>query len=135
MGILKADKQDQERLLSGLYGNKTAKITIAAGAANVATFTIQFPDPGVRMVTVYMTTSATGASISGTTYSTGLAATTGAVAASITANKILQVLTDTTGKAVLTLTATAKPQGEYMCVVSGSGLVTMSAATVTASYG
>jgi hypothetical protein len=129
----KIDKQDVEKILKNLSG-KSPKITVAPGAANVATFTIQFPTKGVRKFELYMSTDSAGANVSGTAYSTGLAATTGAVMASITANKFLQVLTDATGKAVITLTATAKPVGEYLVVPRVEG-VAMSPATVTGSFG
>lgn len=131
----KIDKQDMEKVLKNLSG-KAPKITITAGAANVATFTIQFPNTReVAYFDLYMSTSAAGANVSATTYSTGLAATTGTVLASITANKYLSVLTDATGKAVLTLTATAKPVGEYMVIPGGTGQLAISAGTVTGSYG
>jgi hypothetical protein len=135
MAFSKIDKQDVEAILKRLTGNKPCSITIAAGAANVATFTIQFAESGRRVFDLYMSTDAEGDNVSGTTYSTGLAATTGVVLASFTASKHLRVITDATGKAVLTLTATAKPEGEYMCVIPAGGTPVLSAATVTASYG
>jgi hypothetical protein len=130
----KIDKQDVEKVLKNLTG-KAPTITITAGAANVATFTIQFAEKGVHQFDLYMSTSSAGANVSATTYSTGLAATTGVVAVTLTANKYLKVLTDATGKAVITLTATAKPAGEYMCVPCAGGGLAMSAGTVTGSYG
>lgn len=128
------DKQDVEKILKNMSG-KSPRITITPGATNVATITIQFPTAEVYAFELYMSTSAVGANVSGTTYSTGLAITTGTIAFTRTANKVLDVLTDATGKAVLTLTATAKPAGEYVCVVGGTGTLAMSAATVTGSYG
>lgn len=128
------DKNDVEKVLKNLTG-KAPKITITAGAANVATFTIQFPTKEVYAFEMYMSTSAAGANVSGTTYSTGLGVTTGVISFTKTANKVLDVLTDATGKAVITLTATAKPAGEYMCIPGGSGQLAISAATVTGSYG
>lgn len=134
MPYSKIDKQDVEKILKNLSG-KGPVITVAPGAANVATFTIQFPTKEVYAFELFMSTSAVGANVSGTTYSTGLAATTGAIAFTRTANKLLDVLTDATGKAVITLTATAKPVGEYLCVVAPSGALSMSPATVTGSFG
>lgn len=128
------DGQDVRKILKNLSG-KAPVITVAPGAANVATFTIQFPTKEVYAFEVYMSTSPAGANVSATTYSTGLAVTTGAVAFTRTANKLLDVLTDATGKAVITLTATAKPVGEYMCVVAGTGALSISPGTVTGSYG
>jgi hypothetical protein len=130
----KIDKQDMEKVLKNLSG-KSPKITVTAGAANVATFTIQFPVKEVVYFDLYMSTSAVGANVSATAYSTGLAVTTGAQLAAITANKYLSVLTDATGKAVITLTATAKPVGEYMVIPGGTGQLAISAGTVTGSYG
>lgn len=130
----KIDRQDMEKVLKNLSG-KAPKITITPGATNVATFTIQFPTKEVTYFDLYMSTSSAGANVSGTTYSTGLAVTTGAVVAAITANKYLSVLTDATGKAVVTLTATAKPVGEYMVIPGGTGQLSVSAGTVTGSYG
>ena len=134
MTYKRIDNEDAETLLKRLHG-VGVKITVTPGATNVATFTIQFPKKGVRAFDMYMSTNAAGGNISGTTYSTGLAVTTGTQALALTANKFLSVLTDATGKAVITLTATAKPVGEYLCVISASGYPTVSAATVTGSYG
>jgi hypothetical protein len=128
------DKQDVEKFLKNLSG-KAPVITVAPGAANVATFTIQFPTAEVYAFELYMSTSAAGANVSGTTYSTGLGVTTGAISFTKTANKVLDVLTDATGKAVVTLTATAKPAGEYLVVPGATGALSMSPATVTGSFG
>lgn len=128
------DQKDFEKILKNLSG-KQPSVTIASGAANVATFTLQFPTSEVYAFELYMSTSAAGANITATTYSTGLAVTTGAISFTKTANKVLDVLTDATGKAVITLTATAKPVGEYMCVSGGTGTLAISNATATGSYG
>lgn len=134
MSYSKIDKQDFEKILKNMSG-KAPVISVAPGAANVATFTIQFPTKEVYAFEMYMSTSPVGANVSATAYSTGLAATTGVVSFTKTANKILDVLTDATGKAVITLTATGKPVGEYLAVVAGNGGVSVSPGTVTGSYG
>jgi hypothetical protein len=135
MGYSHIDDKDLEKVLKRLTGTKPCSIAITAGAANVATFTIQFAKRERTVFDLYMSTDANGANLTGTTYSTGLAATTGVVLLALSANKMLRVITDATGKAVITLTATAKPQGERMCIVAQNGSPTVSAATVTGSYG
>jgi hypothetical protein len=128
------DGKDFEKILKNLSG-KQPSITITAGAANVSTFTLQFPTAEVYAFEMFMSTSAVGANVSSTTYSTGLAVTTGAISFTKTANKVLDILTDATGKAVITLTATAKPVGEFLCVSGGTGALAISAGTVTGSFG
>lgn len=128
------DRHDFEKVLKNLSG-KQPSIAITPGAANVATFTLQFPTAEVFAFEMFMSTSAAGANVSATAYSTGLAVTTGAISFTKTANKVLDVLTDATGKAVITLTATGKPQNEFLCVSGGTGALAISPATVTASFG
>ena len=79
------DGRDVEKILKNLSG-KQPSITITAGAATIATFTLQFPTPEVYAFEMFMSTSPVGANVTATAYSTGLAVTTGAVSFTKAAN-------------------------------------------------
>lgn len=140
---LRIDDHDLAREVSALQGvaEDTVTVTLAAGAANVCTITIQAVDgfgaaiTGVRELDLHFSTSAVGANITATAYSGTLVAVTGVIKQTITAAKAFSVLTDANGLFVGSLTATAKPAGEYVAVRRPRGTFKMSAATVTGSYG
>lgn len=118
-------------------------VTIAAGAANVCTITVTAKDAaGTTVVGLHefiLTTSsaATGAGISVVGYSGTIAATTGTITNTLIAKHQFICQTDpTTGTWVGSLTDTAKTAGETIVVKKPiGGLCTVSAATVTGSYG
>lgn len=127
--------------LDGIATNYT--VTIAAGAANVCTITVTAKDAaGATVVGLHefiLTTSsaASGAGISVVAYSGTIAAVTGTIINTLIAKHQFICQTDpTTGTWVGSLTDTAKTEGETFVVKKPlGGLCTVSAATVTASYG
>lgn len=98
-------------------------VTLAAGATNSIDATITMKDAAgaaitaIQDVEVFLSTSATGALISATSYSGALTASTGAVLTALTATKHIKAVTDANGVLVLNLVASAKPATEYFCVV------------------
>lgn len=127
--------------LDGIATNYT--VTFAAGAANVCTITVTAKDAaGATVVGLHefmLTTSsaASGAGISVVAYSGTIAAVTGTIINTLIAKHQFICQTDpTTGTWVGSLTDTAKTEGETFVVKKPlGGLCTVSAATVTASYG
>lgn len=120
----------------------SATVSIAAGATNVCTVTIQVVDydgnpvAGVHALEHWNSSAADGIALSTVAYSGTLVATSGAIKTALTAKHHFLINTDATGKFVGSLTDTAKTQGERMVVrVPGGSEIVVSAATVTASYG
>lgn len=128
-------------VLDGIASNYT--VTIAAGAANVCTITVTAKDAanatvlGLHEFILTTSSAATGAGISTVAYSGTIAATTGTIINTLIAKHQFICQTDpTTGTWVGSLTDTAKTEGETFVVKKPiGGLCTVSAATVTASYG
>lgn len=127
--------------LDGIAVNYT--VTIAAGAANVCTITVTAKDAagatvlGLHEFILTTSSAASGAGISTVAYSGTIAATTGTIINTLIAKHQFICQTDpTTGTWVGSLTDTAKTEGETIVVKKPvGGLCTVSAATVTASYG
>lgn len=127
--------------IDGIASNYT--VTIAAGAANVCTITVTAKDAanatvvGLHEFMLTTSSAATGAGISVVAYSGTIAAVTGAITSTPVAKHQFICQTDpTTGTWVGSLTDTAKTEGETFVVKKPiGGLCTVSAATVTASYG
>ena len=127
-------------LLDNVAANYT--VTFAAGASNVLTLTITAKDAAgatiaaVHVIDYYNSTSSTGANVSTTAYSGTLVATTGAILDTVLDKHHFILLTDANGVFVGSLTDTAKTQNEYHVAIKPVGTrVTVSAATVTGSYG
>lgn len=118
-------------------------VAIAAGAANVCTITVTAKDAanvtvlGLHEFILTTSSAATGAGISTVAYSGTIAATTGTIINTLIAKHQFICQTDpTTGTWVGSLTDTAKTAGETIVVKKPVGsLCTVSAATVTGSYG
>lgn len=128
-------------ILDGLASNYT--VTFAAGAANVCTITVTAKDAanatvlGLHEFVLTTSSAATGAGISVVAYSGTIAAVTGTIINTLIAKHQFMCQTDpTTGTWVGSLTDSAKTEGETFVVKKPiGGLCTVSAATVTASYG
>lgn len=128
-------------VLDGIATNFT--VTIAAGAANVCTITVTAKDAanatvvGLHEFVLTTSSAASGAGISTVAYSGTIAAVTGTIINTLIAKHQFICQTDpTTGTWVGSLTDTAKTEGETFVVKKPVGaLCTVSAATVTASYG
>lgn len=123
--------------------------TIAPGAANVSTITIQVQDNGGKTITRTdgLTTTAptvwdldvmlakSDGTITNLTPSTGIAVTTGTSLNVYVAGKALYAQTDNTGKVVITVTDTGK-QGFYVMVQGGSlSVPALSRQLVAGDYG
>lgn len=140
---LQIDDKDLAKEVAALQGaaQETVTVAIAAGAANVCTISIQVVDgfgtakAGVKQLRLYMTSSATGLTVSAVAYSGSIVATTGAILATITAKFVFDIITNASGVWVGSLTDTAKTAGEKVAVVRPDGEIKLSAATVTGSYG
>lgn len=109
---------------------------VAAGASNVCVMTGTIKDAdgatiaAVKALRVYLSTSATGAGVSATSYSTGASITTGTTLATITANKVFDILTHTDGTFAISITASGKPATEYgVAITPLTGAVNVSAAS------
>lgn len=121
-------------------GNVT--VALAAGAANSFNATITVKDSAGNAIAnafdleVFISRSATGQGLTTTAASGALTASTGAILTALTAKKHVLAVTDATGNLVLNLVDTGKTAGEYVVVKTpGSGLLVVSAATVTGTYG
>lgn len=127
--------------IDGIASNYT--VTIAAGASNVCTITVTAKDAanatvlGLHEFILTTSSAASGAGISTVAYSGTIAAVTGTIINTLIAKHQFICQTDpTTGTWVGSLTDTAKTAGETFVVKKPiGGLCTVSAATVTGSYG
>ena len=124
----------------GTYQSVRFTASVAQGAENVATVTLQAIDgagaslAGVRNVNVFLSDSATGVDLASTFTPTAITATTGKIIASITALLHLVCQTDATGKVVLSLTDALKAQG-YVAIVNPQTGAVSTLHVVTGSYG
>lgn len=121
----------------------TITFAITAAGANVSEVTVTVKDgagstvAGVHHFDIYLTDSATGAGLTGTTASGTVTAkaASGVVLSTYTAKKALRVQTLATGVFVLEITDTAKSGFFVAAVVPVTGRVVVSAQLVTGSYG
>lgn len=83
-------------------------VTVVDGQGNTVT--------GVRELIMHMSEAATGAGLTGDTYSGDLTATTGAILGALTAKKAWVVQTAASGIFAATLVASANPADQYVAV-------------------
>ncbi len=114
----------------------SVSFAVAAGTTNVCVFTGTIKDAdgatiaAVKALRVYLSTSAAGAGVSATSYSTGATVTTGTTLVTVSANKVFDVLTNASGVFAVSITASGKPATEYCCAVAPiTGTVSVSAAS------
>lgn len=114
----------------------SVSFAVAAGASNVCIFTGTIKDAdgatiaAAKALRVYLSTSAAGAGVSATSYSTGASVTTGTTLVTVTANKVFDVVTNSSGVFAVSVTASAKPATEYcVAVIPMTGNLSVSAAS------
>lgn len=124
-----ADVPDRALGFFNPSGHRTTNVSVsvAAGAANVCTVTVQAKGPnganttGVRWLMLITTSDAAGTTISGTAYSGTLAAVTGTIPITFTAKHAFLICTDATGLFVGSLTDTAKTADFIAVAIPMSG--------------
>lgn len=119
----------------------TAATTPAAGSANVSNVTIQVKDgdgnnlTGPTVIDVYLSDVNTGAALSATAASGGVAAgASGTVLQTLVTGKAVRMLTNATGAAVLAITDTGKTL-YFPCVSIGGLKTVVGAQLITGNYG
>lgn len=116
-----------------------ADITVAAGAANVCTVTIQSrTNEGVAVaapsnIDVWISDAATGIGLAATANTSVATASTGTIMGILTTGKAWRVQLDATGKAVLSLTDTGKTATFVACTTPYRA--TCSVAASACAYG
>lgn len=116
-------------------------IAAAAGAANVCNVTFTLVDLAPAAVLtpllfdIWLSDAATGAGLTATTATGGIAAVTGVIWSVQTASKALRVQANASGVFTLAITDTAKTTFFPAAQNPASGLVTVGTRLVTANYG
>lgn len=86
---------------------------------------------GVQVFDFWISEAATGAGLTGDTYSGTVTVSTGTQLFEYTAKKHLKVQTDANGVAVITAVASTNPADQYACVAVGNGVPIVSAVSGT----
>lgn len=115
--------------------------SVASGAANVATVTLQATDnEGFNVAAVinfdaWISDAVTGAGLSANALTSELTAGTGALLGILTTTKAWRLQTDATGLCVVSLTDTGKHLTNFCASVTGHAAPAVAATLVSGNYG